>query len=876
MSAVKNSGGVSFSDRAEEVGATKLWSVYVDEAERYDKSLVASWKSDMEGMLIFAGLFSASLTAFLIESYKTLVQDPGDATVQLLEQILAVSSNNSTFTPTSREAFKPTTSSLVCNALWFISLGLSLACALVATLLEQWARDFLHRANMRSSPVVRARIYSYLYYGFRRFKMHAVVEIIPSLLHAALLFFFCGLVVFLLPVNKIIAALVAGILVIVLSFYTFLTILPMLQSDSPYRTPFSNSIWGFLGFCHLWFWRLLRHPQSRAQTTLVDNMIKHAVTPSADRHERDVAALLWTVGSLSDDNELQAFVEGIPDAIWGPEKQHSNNVALMTRLRDSTEANLSLRITELWRSREDGFLSSDVAETRGVACLKAFWALCSIPAPIKFPSVLEAIPSDFDPLDLWAIYPTYMPGDSSLYVSIRTMASWSGLKWLETYLTHAKCGNGTMLSYYAPVYRYLSRFLRLSPTEISQAIETLQSSVNSAQQFETALGQLLSSLAHRLFFRYLKMAVFSESLPYRWWETLNIVYPVGLRSHISNDSDTLEQLESLIDTTLFDLKFRPRRQPEPKLWNGPAIQAAMSELCKLWRPQQERQIPLGVIAYVKRLSEEPHSPDADVLVFGAGRLFYETGLHHYLWRCFPATIIWLQVCAVEPLKVYTEAQVALHDTLIIIWTIVDLTTESVGVDRLQLPDKAILDALIDALETCTSPMAPAVMLVVRAVSLWDQINTMIARMWRRRVNDPQAQSSDTAGKLEDVVVILSEFLERCTTVDISHTLRAVKSLHKIAHLQPYYPNDSDDLAVQSVHQTRFTRGLRELMGTSRVSAEHSQLVARRVLDSPVFDPPAGLERFHWITELTAQDDLDVVRGGLAEYQDGEQLEESSG
>ncbi|KAJ7128562.1 hypothetical protein C8R44DRAFT_557882, partial [Mycena epipterygia] len=57
------------------------------EAEKYDKGLVESWKSDMEGMLIFAGLFSASLTAFLIESYKTLNPDSGDTTVHLLSQI---------------------------------------------------------------------------------------------------------------------------------------------------------------------------------------------------------------------------------------------------------------------------------------------------------------------------------------------------------------------------------------------------------------------------------------------------------------------------------------------------------------------------------------------------------------------------------------------------------------------------------------------------------------------------------------------------------------------------------------------------------------------------------------------------------------------
>ncbi|KAF8208506.1 hypothetical protein K438DRAFT_1483320, partial [Mycena galopus ATCC 62051] len=148
----------------------------------YDRSLMESWKSDMEGMLIFAGLFSASLTAFLIESYRTLIPDSGNASVFLLAQIsqqLAASANGTLFPIPPPPTFTPPMSSLVCNGLWFISLGLSLTCALVATLLQQWAREFLHRADMRSSPVIRARVFSFLYYGLKRFKMHTVVEIIP-------------------------------------------------------------------------------------------------------------------------------------------------------------------------------------------------------------------------------------------------------------------------------------------------------------------------------------------------------------------------------------------------------------------------------------------------------------------------------------------------------------------------------------------------------------------------------------------------------------------------------------------------------------------------------------------------------------------------
>ncbi|KAJ6484449.1 hypothetical protein C8R47DRAFT_922331, partial [Mycena vitilis] len=127
-------------------------------------------------------LFSASLTAFLIESYKTLNPDSGDSTVQLLAQIsqqLAASTNGSTFVVSPSPKFTPSGPALVCNALWFISLGLSLSCALIATLLEQWARDFIYRSEIRSAPLIRARIFSFLYYGLKRFNMHAVVEIIP-------------------------------------------------------------------------------------------------------------------------------------------------------------------------------------------------------------------------------------------------------------------------------------------------------------------------------------------------------------------------------------------------------------------------------------------------------------------------------------------------------------------------------------------------------------------------------------------------------------------------------------------------------------------------------------------------------------------------
>ena len=65
------------------------------------------------------------------------------------------------------------------------------------------------------------------------------------------------------------------------------------------------------------FWRLLqswgrRIPRFfvkswlKTDASMVDNMIEHALVPS---DKRDTRALVWTVGSLSDNQEVQRFVE---------------------------------------------------------------------------------------------------------------------------------------------------------------------------------------------------------------------------------------------------------------------------------------------------------------------------------------------------------------------------------------------------------------------------------------------------------------------------------------------------------------------------------------------------------------------------------------
>lgn len=137
--------------------STKIWSVYMSEATPHDRALIDSWSKDMDGILIFvrqrlsslpahtlklevqAGLFSASVTAFIIESYNGLMPDPNQQTIALLQQISQqLGSNPAQSQVAASDGFRPTSSTLRVNAFWFLSLCLALTCALAATLVQQW------------------------------------------------------------------------------------------------------------------------------------------------------------------------------------------------------------------------------------------------------------------------------------------------------------------------------------------------------------------------------------------------------------------------------------------------------------------------------------------------------------------------------------------------------------------------------------------------------------------------------------------------------------------------------------------------------------------------------------------------------------------
>ena len=163
--------------------------------------------------------------------------------------------------PASPPAFSPPTYAVWVNALWFLSLVISLTCALLATLLQQWARKYLKVTQSRYSPHKRARIRAFLSEGVEKLLILWTVEALPTLLHISLFLFFAGLVVFLWDVNLTIFKLVLSLVGVCTALYGSITVMPVFRHDSPYHTPLSLPAWHIItGIPFLTFWAVRNLP----------------------------------------------------------------------------------------------------------------------------------------------------------------------------------------------------------------------------------------------------------------------------------------------------------------------------------------------------------------------------------------------------------------------------------------------------------------------------------------------------------------------------------------------------------------------------------------------------------------------------------------
>src|SRR5579863_3753407 len=194
-----------------------------------------------------AGLFSAVLTAFVLDSKQNLKVSPNDQIVYYLQQNVAIMDQIShqisaivpqvsipSTPPPPFPTFKPLASDIRINVFWFMALVFSLSAALLATLVQQWVRDYMHVFQRYSNPLKSARLRQYLHDGSEGWYMPVVAEAIPGLLHISLFLFFVGLCDSVLNINTTVGTTTTVLIAITGFLYVLTTFALVIYPQSPY------------------------------------------------------------------------------------------------------------------------------------------------------------------------------------------------------------------------------------------------------------------------------------------------------------------------------------------------------------------------------------------------------------------------------------------------------------------------------------------------------------------------------------------------------------------------------------------------------------------------------------------------------------------
>ena len=275
-----------------------------------------------------AGLFSAALTSFVVDSKQNLQANPTDKMVYYLEQHSTILSQISqqiasiapqvsipSTPPPPFPPFTPSASDIRINAFWFMALAFSLSAALLAILVQQWVRDYMHVFQRYGDPQKSARMRQYLNEGSERWFMPIAAEAVPGLLHVSLFLFFVGLADFTLNINTAIGLSTTIPIGICGLLYIFITLAPVIYPQSPYQTSFSGLIWYAIQKLRGRRYKDRDGKMKSVSTNMAIGQMQLSMEGTIDREGRDKRAILWLLDNLTEDAEIESFVTSMPRSL---------------------------------------------------------------------------------------------------------------------------------------------------------------------------------------------------------------------------------------------------------------------------------------------------------------------------------------------------------------------------------------------------------------------------------------------------------------------------------------------------------------------------------------------------------------------------------
>ncbi|KAG8916799.1 hypothetical protein FRC01_002864 [Tulasnella sp. 417] len=225
----------------------RFYRCYDAIADEIDDDMTQGLKEQLDGMLIFAGLFAGVNSAFLALTLPLLSADPADDTNALLAQNNAIlmqllmGKNDSVpanpVLPSTE--FSPSHDIFTVNTLFSLSLAFAIISSFLAMLGRQWLVYYRKRGG--GGPDARRWTQLKRYLGAERWGLEPILDdVLPSLLQIGLIIFCASLILYLRHLSPTISLIVGIPMYLGLAFFVGSGLCIIWDKFCPFHSPLSH------------------------------------------------------------------------------------------------------------------------------------------------------------------------------------------------------------------------------------------------------------------------------------------------------------------------------------------------------------------------------------------------------------------------------------------------------------------------------------------------------------------------------------------------------------------------------------------------------------------------------------------------------------
>ncbi|KAG8965463.1 hypothetical protein FRC00_002710 [Tulasnella sp. 408] len=254
----------------------KFYRSYDAFADEMDDDMVKGLKEQLDGILIFAGLFAGVNSGFLALTLPLMNPDPAHDTNALLREnnaiLLQLASGRNDTLPSlaalPSETFEPADKVLSINVLFSVSLTFAIISSFLAVLGRQWLYDYGRQRRGGAESQRWKRLRRFL--GTKRWHLAFVLDdFLPSILQFGLIIFCISLTIYLGTLHPILSNVVGAFMGAGLAMLVGTAIGTLWDPFCPFQTPLSRAIAWIIRFCVFYVlevlmkaWMIFENPHS--------------------------------------------------------------------------------------------------------------------------------------------------------------------------------------------------------------------------------------------------------------------------------------------------------------------------------------------------------------------------------------------------------------------------------------------------------------------------------------------------------------------------------------------------------------------------------------------------------------------------------------